>query len=422
MIFMKKILLLSTLLCCFFIGCSDDDEGGKNEEAASIVLTSDKTAIVANGIDEVTFSVKNEKGEDVTAACVFVVNGEESKSNTFSTQEAGVYKVKANCGELVSNEIQINAVNENAELKISANRNRLMADGGDFIYLSLLDEDGNDVSDLAVFYADKEKIEGRIYKTKREGMHKITVTYLGKEGKEPLMVSAFAELDFPNRLYVESLTSTLCGWCQQTVKELIPFAKEYEDRFVLVEIHTWGYMYVAHSISSKFASDIDRLYNANGATPQVYINRDKTKWRPLADGGQGKNGFLNLLKKITNETGIAIENHVKGDQVEVTVTIGAKKGYEGRVGIVLVENGFMASQEGFSEPQEMYRLMRAYAPSVEGANFSVQPNTPAVVKESLSLSECKNLDNCWIAVFVMNADGKVENAQHTKLGVQVGYN
>ena len=419
---MKKILLLSTLLCCFFIGCSDDDEGGKNEEAASIVLTSDKTAIVANGIDEVTFSVKNEKGDDVTSRCVFIVNGGESKSNVYSTHEAGVYKIKASYDKLVSNEIQINAVNENAELKISANRNKLMADGGDFVYLSLLDENGNDVSDLGVFYADQEKIEGRIYKTKQVGMHKITASYLGKEGKDALTISAFAELDFPNRLFVESLTATGCMYCKTTIEELVPFAKDNNDRFVLVEVHTWGAMYDAASISGKCASDIDKLYNAKGGTPQVYINRDRTKWRPLVDGGQGKNGFLNLLNKTTNETGIAIANNLKGDQVDVTVTIGSKKGYAGKVGVVLVENGIMASQVGFSEPQEMYRLMRAYAPSVEGASFSVQPNSPAVIKETLSLAECKDLNNCWIAVFVMNAEGKVENAQHTKLGVQVGYN
>lgn len=422
MTLMKRILLLSTLLCCFFIGCSDDDEGGKDEATVSIVLTSDKTAIVANGTDNVIFSVKNEKGTDVTAECVFIVNGEESKGNVFTTKEVGVYKVKASLGELVSNEIQVNAVSESAELKIWANRNRLMADGGDFVYLSLLDENGNDVSDVGVFYADKKKIDGRIFKTTEIGMHKITATYLGKEGKESLTVSAFADLDFPNRLFVESLTSTGCTWCKTTVEELIPFAKEYNERFVLVEVHTWGAMYNAASTSGKFASDIDEYYNAKGGTPLVYINRDRTKWRPLADGGQGKNSFLNLLNKSTNETGIAIENTVKGDQVEVVVTVGAKKSYSGKVGVVLVENGIMASQVGFPEPQEMYRLMRAYAPSVEGESVSVQPNSPAVVKFNLSLSECKDLKNCWVAAFVMNADGKVENAQHTKLGVQVGYN
>ena len=64
-----------------------------------LTLTLSKNSIVANGIDEVTFTVKqvdvNGTEKDVTNKCTFKINGTAITGNTFFTNRAGTYTVTA---------------------------------------------------------------------------------------------------------------------------------------------------------------------------------------------------------------------------------------------------------------------------------------------------------------------------------------
>lgn len=64
-----------------------------------LTLTLSKNSIVANGIDEVTFTVKqvdvNGTEQDVTNNCTFKINGTAITGNTFFTNRAGEYTVTA---------------------------------------------------------------------------------------------------------------------------------------------------------------------------------------------------------------------------------------------------------------------------------------------------------------------------------------
>ena len=67
-----------------------------------LTLTLSKNSIVANGIEEVTFTVKqvdiNGTEQDVTSKCTFKINGTAITGNTFFTNRAGEYTVTASKG------------------------------------------------------------------------------------------------------------------------------------------------------------------------------------------------------------------------------------------------------------------------------------------------------------------------------------
>lgn len=71
-----------------------------------IELFASKTNIIADGIDAVTFTVKQDN-IDVTSEVEIFVNGNKIDGNSFTTTTAGNYNVNAKKGELVSNELNI---------------------------------------------------------------------------------------------------------------------------------------------------------------------------------------------------------------------------------------------------------------------------------------------------------------------------
>lgn len=78
------------------------------EPEKPIVLKADKTNVVANGSDAVTFTVTQDDN-DVTSECEIYVNGSKLNDNKYVTYTAGTYNAYATKGELKSEEITITA-------------------------------------------------------------------------------------------------------------------------------------------------------------------------------------------------------------------------------------------------------------------------------------------------------------------------
>lgn len=98
-----------------------------------VELTADKSSIVADGNDMVTFTVTAD-GVDVTAEAeiVYAVDGGLIGGNTFTTTTAGTTTFKALYGEAESNEVTITATAQQSEgrtLTLTASTSRIKADG-----------------------------------------------------------------------------------------------------------------------------------------------------------------------------------------------------------------------------------------------------------------------------------------------------
>lgn len=64
-------------------------------EPEKIFVTTDKSEISANGFDDVTITVSNEDGEDVTSGCDIFINDAFVYNNTFITSTPGSYSIRA---------------------------------------------------------------------------------------------------------------------------------------------------------------------------------------------------------------------------------------------------------------------------------------------------------------------------------------
>lgn len=421
---MKKISLLSSLnrnkfyvlillTLGLFVGCS----GGEGSESmpVSINLSVDKTTFAADGKEEVTFSVQDDKGKEVTESCKFRIAQSEQTSPVFKTDRPGTYKVVAIYATLTSNEVSVVAFDQNAEVTIKLDKTEVMADGKDMVCLTLSDELDNDVSEFGEFYVNGAKLEGRYFKTTTTRKYQITAKWNSRPVEGTEEITAYADLAFTGRVLVESMVSTSCVYCQSTIVKLTDIAKK-NSQVVLISTHVAGSMYEnADSEAKKDAKDLQKKFDSS-VTPSVFLNHDKNLYWSV--GFQTEN---DILTQVTNpaEVAIAIENEVSDNELTVSATIASKRSFTGKAVAVLVENGIRAIQAGMGTI-EMYRMMRDYVPDVTGKSITLTAGTTTPFSVKIPLHDYKQ-QNCWVIVFVVGENGRVCGIQHTPLNRNIGY-
>ncbi len=137
-----------------------------------IELFASKTNIIADGIDAVTFTVKQDN-IDVTSEVEIFVNGNKIDGNTFTTTTAGNYNVNAKKGELVSNELNIIAeeyIEPEKPIELSASTTSITANGIDIISFTVI-QDGDNVTDQSEIYVNNSLISGNQFSTFTPGTY-----------------------------------------------------------------------------------------------------------------------------------------------------------------------------------------------------------------------------------------------------------
>ena len=331
----KSFLLFLSVICVIAFSCSDSDDGDDTGDGilSGLTLTSDRSYFSADGVDAVVFTVKDNTGKDVSTQCVYKANDQELVDNTLSSDTPGTYKVVATYKGIVSNTLDVIAMNENVKLKVTSDKKSIVADGGDFACLYLVDEQGSRISG-GEFYIDGEKLDSPYFGTTEAGMHRITAMWQGKEAEEALNLGAFKEGEFTARMLVESLTGTNCGYCTSTIQLLTEedaLARK-DPRIVLIETHYEGQspeMWQKYDERSREMEKAFIAYFGSTGTPSVYLDRNKDKFSVDA---MGRDGLLSAIKSKA-EVAIAIKNSLSEDkkQVELTAVIGSKKSFNGKV-------------------------------------------------------------------------------------------
>ena len=142
------------------------------EPEKPIELFASKTNIIADGIDAVTFTVKQDNN-DVTSESEIYVNGNKINGNTFTTTVAGNYEVYAKKGELVSNEINIFAeeyIEPEKPIVLSASTTSITANGTDAVVFTVM-QDGNNVTNTSEIYVNNILISGTQFSTFTPGTY-----------------------------------------------------------------------------------------------------------------------------------------------------------------------------------------------------------------------------------------------------------
>lgn len=141
-----------------------------------ISLSASTDTIVANGIDAVTFTVK-QNGLNITSISKIFVNDKAIEGNKFTTDIAGSYTIVAKKNDtLVSNEIVIIAT-ENPEepeekpIIISANTTTIIANGEDAVTFTVK-QDNKDVTNESEIFVNDNKITGNKFTSSTAGIYK----------------------------------------------------------------------------------------------------------------------------------------------------------------------------------------------------------------------------------------------------------
>lgn len=87
----KSLLLLTAAITLLFSACSSDYEILQSFD--SVILTADSSIKIIN--EPITFTVKDNDGNDLTDDSVIYINGEEIAGNTFTSSTVGEFEVTA---------------------------------------------------------------------------------------------------------------------------------------------------------------------------------------------------------------------------------------------------------------------------------------------------------------------------------------
>ena len=179
---------------------SDVVEITATEAEKIITLEADKSEIVADNAETVTFTVKVDGAEVSNGYEIINLNYNAAlEGNTFTSDVAGEFKFQAKYdGKWLSNEVTITVNNvpvpEHKELKITASPNRIKADGVEEAVFTVMYGD-EDVTAEAEIYntATQEVIESKKFTSTTVGSYNFRARYNG----ETTGVSATVEVYDP---------------------------------------------------------------------------------------------------------------------------------------------------------------------------------------------------------------------------------
>ena len=153
-----------------------------NPKGPTVVLAADKSEIVADNSDTVTFTVTVD-GEDKTAeSTITIVNyGSQMEGNTFSSDVAGEFIFQARYEGETSNQIIVTATTVEQpvqkSLNITASKLRIKADGTESVTFTVMygEEDVTSICEIKTTAGDV--IEGGVFATTTPGSYNIYALY-----------------------------------------------------------------------------------------------------------------------------------------------------------------------------------------------------------------------------------------------------
>ena len=188
---MKKILFALVAL----LGIVACEQTTVTTVSESLKLAADKSEIVADGADEVTFTVKDSHDAVVEATIYFADTNEALEGNTFKTKYAGEYKFYAKKGDAKSNTFTVTAKaksnndeggKENGGVEpadkvyvLSVAPANIKADGVEKAVFTLK-ESGKEVAGFEVYNAaDDAKLASTEFTTEEVGVYTFYAMYEG---------------------------------------------------------------------------------------------------------------------------------------------------------------------------------------------------------------------------------------------------
>ena len=207
---MKKLFSIFALLslAAGFVACENNEQPQDNKEY-NVELTADKTAIVADGSDAATFTVKVDgkaTADDVMIICLN--NNSVLEGNTFTTTTGGEYRFKASYKGFTSAEVKITATATEAPVptvELTADKSEIVADNTDTVTFTVK-VDGEDKSSEAkiTIINYNSELESNTFTTDVAGEFVFVAKWDGEKSNEVKVVATAVEAPVQKTLKIKS--------------------------------------------------------------------------------------------------------------------------------------------------------------------------------------------------------------------------
>ena len=187
-----------------FTACDEPSEGVEGGEV-NITLTGDKTEIVANGIDAVTFTalVNGKANSDIQIFCL--KNNSLVKNNTFTTIEAGDYLFKAVYNNKSSDPFKVTAVAPIVPtLYLLTDKQEIIANGTDVVTFTVkLDDVDVTAESIITNVTTNATLEGTTFSTDTANEYTFVAKY-GEYTSAERVITAVAEVPVQKALTLKA--------------------------------------------------------------------------------------------------------------------------------------------------------------------------------------------------------------------------
>ena len=181
---MRKLFSIFALLslAAGFVACEQTeptpDNGGDNKEY-TVELSADKTEIVANGSDTVTFTVKVDGVETSEGIMIICLNDNSVLTdNTFKTAKFGEYRFKASYNNFTSEEVKVTATEPDKFVELTADKSEIVADTRDTVTFTVTVDGVDMTTECTITNLNYEAaIEGNTFTSDVNGEFRFVATY-----------------------------------------------------------------------------------------------------------------------------------------------------------------------------------------------------------------------------------------------------
>ena len=175
-----------------------------------ITLTASKTSLVANSVDSVTFTVKQDN-TDITTSAEIYVNGVRNNGSTFTAATPGTYTVYAQKDGVKSNELTI-TVEEYVVLPITltASKTSLVANSVDSVTFTVK-QDNTDITTSAEIYVNGVRNNGSTFTAASAGTYSVYAMYQGVKSNTVTLTATAPDPSNYEIVFADGVSSTT-GW------------------------------------------------------------------------------------------------------------------------------------------------------------------------------------------------------------------
>ncbi|MBQ6940154.1 MAG: hypothetical protein IJN51_04530 [Alistipes sp.] len=207
---MKKLFSIFALLSLAtgFVACETTEQTEDNKEY-NVELTADKTAIVANGSDAATFTVKVD-GKATTNDVMIICLNDNSvlEGNTFTTTTGGEYRFKASYKGFTSDTLAITATPTESPVptvELSVDKDEIVADNTDTATFTVKvdGEDKSSEAKITVINYNSE-LESNSFATDVAGEFVFVANWDGVKSNEVKVVATAVETPVQKTLKIQS--------------------------------------------------------------------------------------------------------------------------------------------------------------------------------------------------------------------------